>query len=138
MSGTLAPQCRCYAALFNGNPVGFIAVMHVHMNTRYFRVSRLVVLPDFQGIGIGKKLLNFVAELYTSQLKVPFYILTTNPQIIRGNLDCWNVKRVGHTSIGRGCSTIDEGLRRSVSRNRFTASLQYKPKQERGSVSVDE
>ena len=114
MSGTLAPQCRCYVALFNGRPVGFIAVMHVHMNTRYFRVSRLVVLPDFQGIGIGKRLLNFVAELYTSQLKVPFCIVTSNPQIVRSNLDCWRVKRVGHSGVGRRDSRINEGIRRSA------------------------
>jgi hypothetical protein len=33
-----------------------------------------------------KRLLNFIAELYVSQTKVPFYILTSNPQIIRGNM----------------------------------------------------
>jgi hypothetical protein len=56
------------------------------MKTRYYRVSRLVVLPDYPGLGVGKRMLNFIAELYTSQTKVPFYILTSNPQIIRGNL----------------------------------------------------
>jgi GNAT superfamily N-acetyltransferase len=49
------------------------------MKAKYYRVSRLVVLPDYQGIGVGKRLLNFVAELYTSQTKMPFYILTSNP-----------------------------------------------------------
>ncbi len=34
------------------------------MKTKYYRVSRLVVLPDYQGIGVGKHLLNFTAELY--------------------------------------------------------------------------
>jgi GNAT superfamily N-acetyltransferase len=54
------------------------------MRAKYYRVSRLVVLPDYQGIGVGKRLLNFVAELYASQTKLPFYLLTSNPQIIRG------------------------------------------------------
>lgn len=48
------------------------------MKARYYRVSRLVVLPDYQGIGVGKRLLNIIAELYTSQTKIPFYILTSN------------------------------------------------------------
>jgi GNAT superfamily N-acetyltransferase len=39
------------------------------MRARYYRVSRLVVLPDYQGIGVGKRLLNFIAELYTSPNK---------------------------------------------------------------------
>ena len=44
------------------------------MKTRYYRVTRLVVLPDYQGIGVEKRLLNFIAEIYVSQTKVPFYI----------------------------------------------------------------
>ena len=60
------------------------------MKARYYRVTRLVVLPDYQGIGIGKRLLNFIAELYTSQTKIPFYILTSNPQIIRVNFELEN------------------------------------------------
>ena len=48
------------------------------MKARYYRVSRLVVLPDYQGIGVGKRFLKFIAELYTFQTRVPFYILTSN------------------------------------------------------------
>jgi GNAT superfamily N-acetyltransferase len=65
------------------------------MRARYYRVTRLVVLPEYQGIGIGKRLLNFIAELYTTQTKVPFYILTSNPQIIRGNMENWKIRRFG-------------------------------------------
>ena len=83
----LAAGVRCYAALYHEKPVAFIAVAHVRMRSHFFRVSRLVVLPDYQGIGIGKRLLNFVAKLYTSQLNLPFYLVTSNPQIVRGNLE---------------------------------------------------
>jgi GNAT superfamily N-acetyltransferase len=44
---------------------------------------RLVVLPDYQGIGLGKRLLTFIAELYTSQMNLPFYLVTSNPQLVR-------------------------------------------------------
>jgi len=71
------------------------------MRARYYRVTRLVVLPDYQGISVGKRLLNFIAELYTSQTKAPFYILTSNPQIIRGNMENWRIKRFGHASKGK-------------------------------------
>jgi hypothetical protein len=98
------------------------------MKARYFRVTRLVVLPDYQGIGIGKKLLNFIAELYTSQLSIPFYILTTNPQIVRGNLDNWVIKRIGHGSRGKTDSRINAGLGKSLSRGRITVTLQYRHK----------
>jgi GNAT superfamily N-acetyltransferase len=95
------------------------------MRARYYRVSRLVVLPDYQGIGIGKHLLNFIAELYVSQTKLPFYILTSNPQIIRGNMANWKITRFGHASKGRENTRINNEIRTSLSRNRLTVSMQY-------------
>jgi GNAT superfamily N-acetyltransferase len=77
------------------------------MKSNYYRISRLVVLPDYQGIGIGKRLLNFIAELYTRQIDLPFYILTTNPQLVHVGLSNWKVKRVGHVSGGRNDSRIN-------------------------------
>jgi GNAT superfamily N-acetyltransferase len=97
------------------------------MKAKYYRVSRLVVLPDYQGIGVGKRLLNFIGELYTSQTKMPFYILTSNPQIIRGGMKNWKVTRFGHASKGRNNSRINDGLRSSLSRKRITVSMQYVP-----------
>jgi GNAT superfamily N-acetyltransferase len=96
------------------------------MKTKYYRVSRLVVLPDYQGIGIGKRILNFMAELYVSQTKMPFYILTSNPQIIRGGMSNWIVKRVGHASKGRGNTRINNEIMDSLSRKRITVSMEYK------------
>lgn len=72
LNSKLGAGIRCYVAIYQGRPVGFIAVPHARMRANYYRVSRLVVLPDFQGVGIGKRLLNFVAELYTSQINLPF------------------------------------------------------------------
>ncbi len=97
------------------------------MRTRYYRVSRLVVLPDYQGIGVGKRFLNSIADLYTSQTKIPFYILTSNPQIIRGNMANWEIVRFGHASKGRGNTRINNEIRESLSRNRITVSLRYIP-----------
>jgi GNAT superfamily N-acetyltransferase len=95
------------------------------MRAKYYRVSRLVVLPDYQGIGVGKHFLNFIAELYSSQTKMPFYILTSNPQIIRGNVGNWKIARFGHASRGRGNTRINNEIRESLSRNRITVSMQY-------------
>jgi GNAT superfamily N-acetyltransferase len=105
-----------------------MAVVHIHMKANYYRVSRLVVLPDYQGIGIGKRLLNFIAELYTSQVILPFYLVTSNPQLIRGNLERWIVKRVGHGSHGRGNTRFNLKLAKSLSRRRLTVSLEYIPR----------
>ena len=127
LNGKLGAGAKCYVALYQQRPVAFIAVVRVRMRGHFFRVSRLVVLPDYQGIGIGKRLLNFVAELYTSQLRLPFYLVTSNPQLVRGNLGNWRVKRVGHGSHGREDTRINKGLAKSTSRGRLTVSLEYIP-----------
>jgi GNAT superfamily N-acetyltransferase len=125
LNGSLPPTARCYTAVYHDKPIAFIAVVSVRMKAKYYRVSRLVVLPDYQGIGVGKKLLNFIAQLYTSQTKMPFYILTSNPQIIRGNLKSWKITRFGHASKGRGNTRINNEIRSSLSRKRITVSLQH-------------
>ncbi len=125
LNSSLVPHARCYCALYRDRPIAFIAVVHIHMRARYCRVSRLVVLPDYQGIGVGKRLLNFIAELYASQTKVPFYILTSNPQIIRGNIKNWKITRFGHASKGREDTRINNEIRNSLSRKRITVSLKY-------------
>jgi GNAT superfamily N-acetyltransferase len=128
LNSSLASTARCYAAVYLDRTVAFIAVVHVHMRARYYRVSRLVVLPDYQGIGIGKRLLNFIAELYTSQTSIPFCILTSNPQIIHGNLKNWKITRFWHASEARESSRINSEIRSSLSRKRITVSLRFIPK----------
>jgi GNAT superfamily N-acetyltransferase len=130
------PQARCYTAFYQNKPIAFIAVVRTHMKATYDRVTRLVVLPDYQGIGVGKRFLNFIAELYTTQTKIPFYILTSNPQIIRGNMKNWKITRYGHASKGHGNTTINNEIRNSLSRKRITVSLQYIPAGRLGDSSI--
>lgn len=59
-----------------------------------------------------------------AQTKMPFYILTSNPQIIHGNLNNWNIARLGHASRGRE-SRINNEIRCSLSRKRISASMRY-------------
>jgi len=76
-------------------------------------------------IGVGKRLLNFIGELYSSQTKLPFYILTSNPQIIRGDMKNWKITRFGHASQGKDNTRINNELRSSLSRERITVSMLY-------------
>jgi GNAT superfamily N-acetyltransferase len=129
LNGSLGAGVRCYTAVYLDKPIAFIAVACVRMKAKYYRASRLVVLPDYQGIGVGKRLLTFVAELYTSQTHSPFYLVTSNPQLIRGNLDHWKVMRVGHGSRGKGDTRINRELVNSNSRRRLSVSMVYDPGQ---------
>jgi GNAT superfamily N-acetyltransferase len=128
LNGSLGAGIRCYTAVYQGKPIAFIAVACVRMKAKYYRASRLVVLPDYQGIGVGKRFLNLIAELYSSQTKMPFYILTSNPQMIRGNMKNWGITRFGHASKGKENTRINNEISNSLSRKRITVSLKFIPK----------
>lgn len=62
LSGALNPASRCYLALWDDAPVAFCAVVALLGKPGRWRVSRLVVLPEYQGIGIGGAVLDAVCE----------------------------------------------------------------------------
>jgi GNAT superfamily N-acetyltransferase len=107
-----------------------MAIVYVHMLAKYHRVSRLVVLPDYQGVGIGKRSLQFMAEYYTSRTGLPFDIITSNPQLVRGTLpDGWKIRRIGRTKQVDDRNLSNEYS--SSSKNRLTISLRYWPKKKK-------
>lgn len=61
--------CRCFGLYDGETIVGFMGVLHQPhgINKKLKRVSRLVILPDYQGIGLGVKFLNFVGGIYKAQ-----------------------------------------------------------------------
>lgn len=56
--------------MFNSNnePIGFIAYLNQPSSYKFYgkyavkRITRLVILPDYQGIGLGTRLLDFMGE----------------------------------------------------------------------------
>ena len=81
LSGNLANSCRCYAAVWDGNPVAFCALLPQQGFKRWYRVSRIVMLPDYQGIGIGSALLDSLADLYVQQ-GFRFSITASHPSVL--------------------------------------------------------
>ena len=78
-------------------PVAFAAVLSAIGRWGVWRVSRLVVLPDYQGIGIGLAMLSAVAEQYPR-----LRITTGHPAMLRAlSADCGlavtAVRRAGYT-----------------------------------------
>jgi GNAT superfamily N-acetyltransferase len=62
LSGELARAATCYAALWNGEPVAFCATCGMYGRVGRKRVTRIVVLPDYQGLGIGMRLVEHVCR----------------------------------------------------------------------------
>ena len=64
LSGKLAPFARCFLALWEGEPVAFCATLNLIGRKNRWRISRVVTLPDYQGIGIGTAVVEAVADLH--------------------------------------------------------------------------
>lgn len=78
-------MCRCYGLYDEDIIVGFCAVLHYpHPKIRNLKMcSRLVILPDYQGIGLGIRFLTIIAEKYKSMGFV-FHIVTSAKNMIIG------------------------------------------------------
>jgi GNAT superfamily N-acetyltransferase len=64
LSGALSTAARCFLALWGENPVAFCATVSLIGRKNRWRISRIVTLPDYQGIGIGMAVAEAVAELH--------------------------------------------------------------------------
>lgn len=66
----------------------------------FWRVSRVVILPDWQGVGVGKKFLNETAKYFARTRRVKISISTSLKGFIEGlardiNWKCTNYGRLG-------------------------------------------
>ena len=66
LSGKLSVAARCYVATWQGRPVTFCALLPVIGQRGYWRFSRIVTLPDYQGIGLGMRVVETIADMLPS------------------------------------------------------------------------
>ncbi len=64
LNGGLSPTARCYVATWRDQAVAFCATIPLIGRRGHWRITRVVTLPDFQGIGIGMRLAEAVAEVH--------------------------------------------------------------------------
>jgi hypothetical protein len=64
---------------------------------------------------------------YHVKIKVFFHIITSNPQMTRGNMEKWKITLFGHTCKRKNNTRINKEIRSSLSRKRITVSLKYAP-----------
>lgn len=120
LSGKLSSGAKVYLARVrpagaeNWSVAGFCATTQNPGHVGYRRIHRLVVLPDWQGLGVGLRLLDVVSAVEAVRAKVS--ITTSHPALIAslGRSDRWvltdqskgwhkqtNEKVVGGGSFGR-------------------------------------
>jgi GNAT superfamily N-acetyltransferase len=101
LTGSLSSRARCYAAFWKGNPVSFCATLPVIGRRNHWRISRVVTLPDYQGVGIGMRVAEAVSQLYRDA-GVRMNVTASHPALIAhcAKSPLWRTARV--LRIGSG------------------------------------
>lgn len=89
------------------------------------KIHRLVVLPDYQGIGIGILLLTEVAKIYISN-GFRIGITTSAPSLVFSlkHKKDWLCKSIGRKSKSKS-KTMSDKFKSTISTNRITATFEY-------------
>jgi ABC-type lipoprotein export system ATPase subunit/GNAT superfamily N-acetyltransferase len=98
ISEDLNKAAKCFVALWNDKPVAFYAFLPMPSGTvqNAYRGSRSVVLPDFQGLGIGYAIAKYLHKLYTKDNK-KLYVKSVNPALVNKRLKDKDYKFNGKT-----------------------------------------
>lgn len=115
-----------YVCEINGEPVAWCSVLHfphpVVKNMK--RIHRIVVKPDYQGIGLGSRLMSEIARKYKSQ-GYRMTLVTSSPAFIHGLQS--NKNWIMTRKPGRLQNTAKTGvLAGSTSDARLTATFEFK------------
>jgi GNAT superfamily N-acetyltransferase len=75
-------SAQCFVAQWDDKPVAFVSTLSLFGKgiINSVRVHRMVVLPDYQGLGISRQLLSTIAAIYRNN-GTKLYIKSVNPAI---------------------------------------------------------
>ncbi len=131
LSSTLSKTARCFIGTIDGTPATFTAVVNFpHPTASAWREHRTVCLPDFQGVGLGNAMSEFVASVFAGTGRN--YISTTgNPAMIRHRARSkkWTMHRkpglASAPSLKHRKDPKDLNIAKSASWDRITAGFRY-------------
>lgn len=119
-----------FVLFLNDSICGFCSVLHfphpIAKNLK--KVHRLVILPDYQGLGIGIKLLEQIGYIYKKN-KDRYTITTSSPSLVNylKKSILWNCNRFGRLINTSKSSTIGGFTEKGgYSSNRITVSFELK------------
>ena len=117
-----------YVGMIDGELVSVCSVLQMPMQKGKKRVHRLVVLPDYQGIGVGTKFLTEVAKLVVDEYLCEFLITTSTPALVGAlkNNEHWVLARYGREIAVKDMTGIPTLKAIVSSQDRYTYSFWYK------------
>jgi ABC-type lipoprotein export system ATPase subunit len=126
LDNNLNKASYCFVAFWNSIPVGFCAVLPFpHPIRPGWRFHRLVCLPDYQGVGIGSSLADYVGAIMKSTNK-PVFRTLAHPAVIHAanKSTVWKMTRKPSRSSG-GTRTAKISLKKTFAIKRILAGFEY-------------
>lgn len=122
LSHSLARSVSCFLAEVEDRPSAFCAVIHQKGKAPSYRTHRLVTLPDFQGLGVGHALHEFVAGMFACRDK-PYSLTSSHPAMIAhcARSKLWRFRDRGMNQPYR----VEPGRTTAGSAGRMTTSFKY-------------
>lgn len=140
MTGAQSMGVRAWCAYMDGAPVAYSSYGRLpHPSVKNMMMgSRLVVLPDFQGLGIAHSLENFVAEWLVGEgNRVRNRTAHPGAQAMYAKDPRWRLVHVGRTAISNSTkSTITRGRAQRALGRRVTRAYEYMPTGENGKHNI--
>jgi len=126
LSQDLNKASKCFLVTWNDIPVAFNATMSFPHPTvkNAWRASRTVVLPDYQGMGIGSWLSDYIGSLVKVE-NGRFFSKTTHPAMISYRLKSKNWKETTHSRKARKSSNESMLSRGWNATERFCYAFEY-------------
>lgn len=104
LSADLHKAARCFLGIVGGQPAAFGAIIHFpHARARHiWRLHRLVVLPDYQGLGLGAHAFPGALGSIVRALGFRLTVTTSHPALIRtwAKSSCWLMRQAPHIPSG--------------------------------------
>lgn len=133
MSGNLHAAARIVCAYHEDRLVGFASYLHFpHPKAKNIKMGhRTVVIPDYQGLGLGLMMDNYIGA-FLKEEGFRYRNVTTHPAMIRAyqQSDKWALTRVGTQTRNVGKSGIHKSAKALAKRrelsSRATAAFEYK------------
>lgn len=127
LSADHSVSAKCYIAEINNAPVAWCSVLHFpHPKVKNMkRIHRIVVLPDYQGSGIGAAFMNEIARMYKNRGN-RVTLVTSTPAFIYSlqGSNIWIMTRKPSRTAAVGGSGIKK-FNASISGGRLTASFEF-------------
>ena len=137
LNTNLHPAAEQWIGLINGELVCHRGIIQFPMRKGWKRGHRMVVLPDYQGIGIGTAFENYTSQYY-ADLGWNVNVTTTTPALVHSlcRSKKWSLVRANrvkttwanfkkyNTDVGKGSKSM-EALAKNSSINRITYSFNF-------------